>query len=513
MSKAFRLMVIVIIIGLSVYSIWDSYNYYFKLSPDVRRIVNEPNYSSYDELSYEEKQQFTTATNLKDDVVQLGLDIKGGIHVVVEADFSNVVAENTNYNTVKDIPDEVKDAMLEQIIIKIEQRINEYGLSETTIRRVGQKRITVEIPGMSSFTDIESLIEQQGQLRFQIVNKELTAEAYNYMTDDLQLTNKEMLAKIKKEGCELTTNVKSGFGIPTEQGMVYGFAVLKTNIEMTGEAIEEAKKTFDSQRAGGYQVSFQLDSEGRARFAKVTAANKGENLAIILDDRLMSAPTIRDVIAGGQGVITGNFSKTKAARLALVLKSGALPVKIAVVSKDVVNATLGDELLKKGLRAMFWGVLAIVIFMLLRYRFSGFLAALALALNGLIILATLIPLGLTLTLPGIAGLLLTMGMAVDANVIIYERIREEIFVARRYIYDAIGVGYQKAFWTIFDANITTLIAAFILANYGSGPIKGFANTLFIGIIVSMFTSLFCTRYIYDELIDKNIIKTYSKLIV
>lgn len=265
---------------------------------------------------------------------------------------------------------------------------------------------------------------------------------------------------------------------------------------LTGDRLEGAVATNDNENIGRFQVSFTLDSRGARSFAKMTGDNQGRKLAISLDSRISSAPTIQNRIPGGQGVITGNFSNNEASDLALLLRAGALPADVKIVEERTVGPSLGSDSIQKGVSAAMYGSIFVILFMLVYYRLSGFITVIALVSNIIILMAVLAQFGLVLTLPGIAGIILTVGMAVDANVLINERIREELRKDKT-IRASVQSGYMNATRTIIDANVTTLIAGGILLMFGTGPIKGFAVTLSIGILTSMFTALIMTRVIME----------------
>ena len=265
---------------------------------------------------------------------------------------------------------------------------------------------------------------------------------------------------------------------------------------LTGDRLEGAVPTSDFEHPGFFQVSFTLDSRGARSFAKMTGDNVGRKLAISLDSRISSAPVINGRIPGGQGVITGNFSNNEASDLALLLRAGALPADVYIAEERTVGPSLGSDSIRMGVSAAMYGSLLVILFMLLYYRMSGLITVLALISNILILMAVLAQFDLVLTLPGIAGIILTVGMAVDANVLINERIREELRKEKT-IRASVQSGYMNATRTIVDANVTTLIAGVILLMFGTGPIKGFAVTLSIGILTSMFTALVMTRVLME----------------
>lgn len=248
-------------------------------------------------------------------------------------------------------------------------------------------------------------------------------------------------------------------------------------------------------------VAFELNSEGSKIFADFTATHIGKRLAIVLDNVIYSAPVIQSRIGGGRGEITGNFTLEEAHDLALVLRSGSLPAPVKILQKVTIGPSLGKISIEKGRKAMIFGALAVILFMIFYYRLSGLLADLAMTLNIIIIFGTMVILNATLTLPGLAGIALTVGMAVDANVLIYERIREELLIGRS-VHDAVNTGYARAFITILDANITTLIVALMLYQFGSGPVKGFGITMAIGLLANIFTAVTFTKTVFDIVLEK-----------
>jgi protein-export membrane protein SecD len=272
--------------------------------------------------------------------------------------------------------------------------------------------------------------------------------------------------------------------------------LVSKEIALTGDHLTAARSTSDPQRPGNWQVSFSLDRSGDRQFAKLTGENVGRLLAISLDGRIKSNPEIIQKIAGGQGVITGSFTNMEANDLALLLRAGALPADVTIAEERTVGPSLGADSIRQGLTAGLWGAVLVVLFILIYYRTSGVIAVIALIANLLIMLAVLAQFGLVLTLPGIAGIVLTIGMAVDANVLINERIREELRKAKT-VRAAVQTGYENATRTILDANITTLITGLVLLNFGTGPIKGFAVTLCIGILTSIFAALIVSRVLMD----------------
>jgi preprotein translocase subunit SecD len=279
--------------------------------------------------------------------------------------------------------------------------------------------------------------------------------------------------------------------------------VVKREPEMKGASIAtaEARVGLSQTDPGGWGVSVTMTPKGRADFARVTSNNVGRLMAIVLDGRVSSAPVIREAIPSGDASITGRFTVENARDLAIVLRAGALPAPIKILEERSVGPSLGSDSIRQGLTAGVIGTVLVVVFMLVYYRFSGSIAIAALVLNVLYVVACLAGFGATLTLPGIAGLVLTVGMAVDANVLIFERIREELR-NQKSIRQSVDLGYNRAFRTILDANLTTLISALFLFQFGTGPIKGFAVTLTIGLIANMFTAVLFTRMIFDFMLGR-----------
>jgi preprotein translocase subunit SecD len=503
MSKSFRLFIILTFVGLSIWSLWDSYIYFFKVSPQAREVIESGGMISATntEMSDEFKKELVVASEAKKNAVQLGLDIRGGIYVVVKADFEKLAKQmGTN---VEAVSDKIKMDALDRVFHKMQNRVDEfYQTAEVSIRKQGNDRLVIQIPGEKDTTRIKSLIQAQGVLQFMIVDEDAMQKiSFNRETMDLIDTN-------LPAGTALFYEFKKN-----EENKYIKIAplILQTNVLMTGEAIRDARA--QPGQYGDIEVSFQLNLKGASTFSEITAANKGKRLAIVLDGKVMSAPKINDRIPSGNGQITGSFTQLEAKDLSLILRSGSLPVPTEIATEEVIGPTMGKEALGMSLRGLAVSLLVILVFMALRYRLSGVIASFALSLNGLFIFAVLIPLKYTMSLPGIAGLILTLGMAIDANVLINERVRDEIFREKRNIFEALERGYSRAFWTIFDAHVTGLISAFILAGLGEGPVRGFAFTLAWGLMISLFTSLFVTRYLVDLCVDLRIIRRYTPFVV
>jgi preprotein translocase subunit SecD len=363
--------------------------------------------------------------------------------------------------------------ILEQSQEVVRKRIDQLGTREPAIERQGDDRILVQVPGL---TDPKHLIDLLGK----------TAKMTFRMVDD-NANPMEALKGVVPIGDELLymdNPVKGGPPIPT---------VVERRVVVAGDRLTGANQQFDQQR-GGTVVAFSFDTVGAREFGDATKDNVGRRFAIVLDNKVIEAPTIESPILGGQGQIEGNFTVQSANDLAILLRAGALPAPLKILEQRTVGAELGADAVKAGKYSALAGLLLVSLFMVLRYGLFGLFADVALALNIILLFAALTLFGATLTLPGIAGIVLTMGMAVDANVLIYERIREEQRNGRSLL-ASIDQGFQRARTTIFDANMTHLIASLILFQLGSGPVRGFAVTLGVGIITSFFTSVMVTRLI------------------
>ncbi|ATX81662.1 preprotein translocase subunit SecD [Mariprofundus ferrinatatus] len=370
---------------------------------------------------------------------------------------------------------EIRNFAVDQAIEVIRGRIDALGTTEPVIIKQGEHRILVQIPGYEDTTHAKQLIGRTAQLEFKLVDEKGDL--------DKALSGQIPPGDIIMYGPEQTRNGKS-FRQPY---------LLKRHTELSGNEIADARVSIDS-RFNEYAVTLKFNSKGARKFDKLTAAHVGERFAIILEGVVNSAPVIRERIAGGSAQITGSFSPEEAHDLAIVLRAGALPAPVKVVEERSIGPSLGQDSIDQGMNSVIIGSILVLIFMAVYYRMFGMVANVALAFNMLLILAAMSIIGGTLTLPGIAGIVLTIGMAVDANVLIFERIREELRLGKTPL-AAIDGGYDKALSTIVDANITTLIAAIVLFQFGSGPVKGFAVTLSVGIIASMFTAIMVTRSI------------------
>ncbi|MED6339737.1 MAG: protein translocase subunit SecD [SAR324 cluster bacterium] len=369
----------------------------------------------------------------------------------------------------------IKENAVSQALEVLRNRIDSLGISEPSLQQQGVNNIVIQLPGLKDRDRAIELIGPQAILQFQLVNNNATPDNYNRLTEVVKF--EEIWDKV------------------TNKLITKRPYVLDKKILMTGEFIRDARVRIDSQDNRPY-VSLSFDSIGAEKFAKITRRNVGRNMAIVLDDKVQSAPVIREAITGGEASISGQFTVEEADTLKIVLRSGSLPAPIEIREERTVGASLGEDSVNQGLNSLMIGSVLVLVFMLIYYRLAGVFAVVALIFNVILIISVLGVFGATLTLPGMAGIVLTIGMAVDANVLIFQRIREEIKRTEN-PRAAIQEGFGKAFRTILDANVTTLFAALALLQFGTGPIKGFAVTLSIGIIASMFTAIMVTRFFFD----------------
>jgi preprotein translocase subunit SecD len=482
---------------------------------------------------------------LPDDVINLGLDLKGGIHLTLGVDVDKALA-NSLSQMGRDIRDQAKedgiavlrpqstadgkhlelvlasadkreafDDMLskhfsvltvngvesdkdgrylyklsftpryaaeqarltvDQAVKTIRNRIDEFGVAEPDIRKQSDNRIQIQLPGLHDPERAIKLIGKTAHLEFKVVDDNA----------DLDKAQKGLLPP----GDELSVlRHRNPDGSYLERPIV-----LRSDAVMTGENISDARANFDNTNRAYVGLSFT--PSGARQFERVTGENVKKRLAIVLDGKVYSAPTIQEKISGGRASITGNFSTEEARDLAIVLRAGALPAPVNILEQRSVGPSLGQESIHKGVYSALVGGIIVIAFMIVYYGVAGAVADMALLFNLVLIVAGLAGFGATLTLPGIAGIILTIGMAVDANVIIFERIREELRLGLS-ARSAVDVGYSRATLTILDANVTTVIAAMVLYQFGTGPIRGFAVTLILGIVASMFTAIFFTRFLFD----------------
>ncbi len=361
---------------------------------------------------------------------------------------------------------DLQNNVLEQTREILGRRIDETGVREPTIQRQGERRILIQLPGVDDPERIKEILGKTAKMTFRFVDE-------NAFPSGPIPRGSEVLPSDEVDA----------------SGNTVGQYVVRKRVMVSGENLVDAQPTFQDNQP---VVSFRFDSIGARRFARATQENVGKLFAIVLDGRVISAPVIREPILGGSGIISGRFTTQEVQDLALLLRAGALPAPLSILEERTVGPGLGADSIRAGEIASVLGLILVVVFMALSYGLFGVIADVALIANLVIIVAALSGLQATLTLPGIAGIVLTIGMAVDANVLIFERIREEMRIGRGPVM-AIDVGYRRAITTILDSNLTTLIAAVLLFYFGSGPVKGFAVTLSLGIMTSMFTAIMVTR--------------------
>ncbi|MGL1894656.1 MAG: protein translocase subunit SecD [Spirochaetaceae bacterium] len=425
---------------------------------------------------------------LKGEILKAGLDIAGGMSVVIQVDKSSIKIEKED-GTLK-TEAELTDLEIEEAVnlsLKVlNSRIDEFGLTEPNIRKQGDDQILIEIPGDFDPAAVDQFIKGKGRLNFQIVDNAKTAELSIFRAKNGHVDAPEILGD---DYVAFGRYKEDRYGIDQFQDYV----VLEKEIGLSGIHIKSAGVYRDSM-TGGTKVNFELDPEGGDQFFEFTSAHVNQPMAVVMDDKVKSVANINDSIRSS--VMVTGFNAEEASNLALILKTAALPVELEVINMQQVGAQLGQDTVVKGLYSILWGFLAVMVFMFIYYQGAGLIANVALLLNLFFVISVLATFNMTLTMTSIAGLILNVGMAVDANVIIFERIKEELAKGKSRA-ASIKTGFQRAFWTIMDANITTLIAALFLSQVGKGPIKGFAVTLAIGIVSSLFTALFVSRFLFD----------------
>jgi preprotein translocase subunit SecD len=583
-----RFLLILFVFGLAIYS----------LVPSIK-VLNLTD----DKISQMSSEELN---NLSSKALKLGLDLKGGIHIVLEVDlpqltsnlarnkdskFETFITEldknysiqdidffelfeeqvqksdlklqryfsalgRTNDEIISQLSIESTDA-LNRIVQIIQNRIDQFGVSEPSIQKQGNSRVVIELAGIDNAERARDLLQSTALLELMIVKDventnslikqiDLTLDAINSTSSDdnidnlfsgndnlssilstigsnlaIQVSKVEKLNNILNEedvkqilratnSTLLLSNSSIILSDDLEGEEYFLVYHLYNNAELSGGVIEDAQMRLSQSgvTAGQATVHIDMNGDGSREWARITGANINKRIAIVLDKKVHMAPVIRSQIYGGQTVIEGMSSIQEAEDIAIVLRAGALPVPVSIAEERTVGASLGADSVKQGRLSITFGLLIVVIFIVAYYRLSGIIASFAVLGTLTLLLGVLATLGATLTLPGIAGLILTVGMSIDANVIIFERIKEELRIGKS-VKSAIDSGYAKALSTIVDANITTGIAAAILYQYGTGPIKGFATVLFWGIIVSMFTSIIVTRFIYDFIISRKNIRELS----
>ena len=409
---------------------------------------------------------------------------------VIREEFPDtIVTEDSETKVIVSYPESETSRLRENAVVQaietIRSRVDEFGVTEPTILRQGESRILIQLPGIEDPQRAIALVKRTAVLKFMLVDEGASPDAVP--PGDVVLYGKDYDSATKQI-----------------QRTPY---VVEDRILLTGDTIKDARVRYDSQYGTPY-VSLTFDSVGSRIFEQVTGDHVKERLAIVLDENVYSAPVIQERISGGQASITGSFTPDDATDLAIVLRAGSLPAPVKILQKWTVSPSLGSDSIRKGIMSIMFGFSMVIVFMVFYFRFSGFVANIALVMNLIIIMAVLALFQATLTLPGIAGIVLTIGMAVDANVLIFERIKEELRTGKT-VRAAIDGGYGKALLTIVDANVTTLIAALVLFQFGTGQVKGFAVTLSVGVLTSMFTAIFVSRAIFEAWLENRTLDELS----
>ncbi len=477
--------------------------------------------------------------NLKAKPFKLGLDLQGGMNLLMEADFEKLKSQlkkqyspdhiaqlNKKIDEEKDkdvkqgliddrdrvlnlleLTDEEKKGYIEGALEIIRSRVDKTGVSEPLIRLQGEDKIEISLPGVASPEQAKRIIKSTARVSYHLAEPDptpYTNQAMQYFQEYQKLNSVKTREKYLRE-IERKINLSGEYGLFVLWSKIKGdvknrlepqyFMVLERKESLSGDHISPS--TFVGFNPDSLQntINFRLTPEGTKLFGQITSNNVGRRMAIIIDEKILSAPNINEPILTGSAQISGGFTPQEAKDLALIIKEGALPVPMNIVQESSIGPTLGKESITKGVYAILIGLIGVSIFMILYYHLAGIIANIALVLNLLFMSSILALMDFTITLPGLAGIVLTLGMAVDANVIIYERIREELN-RQKSVKAAISNAFERASIAIVDSNLTTLLAAIVLSQFGIGPIKGFAITLFVGILSSLFTSLYITRNIF-----------------
>ena len=520
MKRNRRLVLIVALIAAAVYYLLPSVEFY-SMADDEREAM--------------ELKSPGQLVDLKKRSLNLGLDLQGGIHLVLEVKTEGMEQQ------------EAQDAVAQAQEV-IRNRVDQFGVAEPTIQRQGENRIIIELPGVQDVQRAKDLVGQTALLEFQLLEPSEDRTRLIQRIDQVLAPQKEeeeeeedlllssttesapLSSMLSRAGEDLTVSgrdlqrVKNLLNTPEAQELIpadmeflfsskpagaegnefYFLYLVRKKPEMTGHMIQDAFVSIGQvvEYMGQPIVNFSTTDEGVRLFSRITGSHIGERMAIVLDESVYSAPTIQNKISEGRGIITGSGTQEEAKDLAIVLRAGALPAEVEIIEDRTVGPSLGRDSIEQGKTAAIYSMVLVVIFMVLYYRTAGLIADCALLLNMLFIMAVLAGFHATLTLPGIAGIILTIGMAVDANVLIFERIREELRSGKT-VRAAIDSGYGHALSAIIDANVTTFLVGIVLYQFGTGPIRGFALTLCIGIVSSLFTAFFVTRTIFELITRKS----------
>jgi len=424
---------------------------------------------------------------------------------------SDVPAGQLKFTLINKEIERIQEFAVEQSLETVRNRIDQLGLSEPLIQRSGRDAILVQLPGETDPERAKGIIGKTAILEFKLLAENKSVESVLGGEDPCRLREPERSQALSRASTRAGSGLEVQCGMETEplsgRPRPVAYLVEKKTL-MTGEVIADARPRPDTNVPGNYLVELTFNARGANLFEDITSKNVGRRLAIVLDNTVYSAPRIQERIAGGRAVITGSFDIRESRDLTIVLRAGALPAPVTIAEERTVGPSLGRDSIRQGMLSFAVGSGLVIIFMALYYRGAGVLADVALLINVGYMLAGLAAFGGTLTLPGIAGIVLTMGIAVDANVLINERIREELRAGKS-VRAAVDAGYERAFPAIIDTHVTTFLSGLILFQFGSGPVKGFAVTLCIGLVTTIFTAYFCTRVWHDIRVQVHKIRTVS----
>lgn len=508
MGKGGRFLILLVVIGIAIWLLYPTIKWYFLIPPEEKELLK----LSQDELdtkSPEIKKKFMELKKIRQSAISLGLDLQGGVNLILQVDEGEVrKLLSEKYGDEKEMDEKSREDMfkkeyqssIDRALEVLRNRMDQFGVAEPVIRKTFEGRISVELPGLNNPQLIREALNKVGKLEFHLVDEEAMEELKRknvpFSKAGYILSREDVPEnfQLPEDSDWYPYYENDEYGIPRHKG----WYILKKKVELDGTMIAKARN--ESDQYGRPVVDFELTTEGADIFAEVTGENVNKRLAIVLDGRVKNAPVIQNEIPGGRGRISGNFTLDEAILLANILKAGALPVKLNVVQERIIGPALGRDSIFESGRAMLFGGLLVILFMLIYYKFAGFISAITVGFNIFFLISLLGAVRATLTLSGIAGIALTIGMSVDANVLIYERIREEMR-ASKILRHALENGFSHAKATIIDANLTTIFAAVALYVFGSGTIKGFGLTLLFGIISNIFAALFITRLLFDIWID------------
>ncbi|GEM_PF-1677089 len=495
-----RILLTILLFLFSCYLIYPTIKWYFVLSSQDRELTMMTNEQlRVLKISDEQLLKIKENKKLKNRIVNLGLDLQGGLYIILRPDTSRFEKELT--------PSQMSE-LLDKAMLILSNRIDQFGVAETHIRKMGNEGIEIEIPGAKDFERIQRILLEQGQLTFQLVDEVTLSEIGNIDPEKDFDENGNYLypEKIPEDSAIYWFYEKDKYGVLVKKAPT----ILKKKPELDGTYIGQVNVQNGMR---GIEVTFSLNAEGAQKFYRVTADNKGKHLAIVLDNKIQSMPVINEPIPNGQVAISGDFTLDEAKDLENILKAGALSVPLIIGERQDVGPTLGKDSIIKGINAGLIGSAIVAFIMIGVYWYSGLIAFLFILLNIFMIIGFLAAFNYTLTLPGIAGILLNIGMGVDAFVIIFEKIREDYVekLNRIQLVNIVNDSFTIAASTVIDANLTTLIASAALILLGGGAIRGFGVTLTIGIIINIFIVLVTGRWYYISMFKKWDMKMLTKV--